>query len=184
MTVPQPLSSAPVRLRPPAETYEVLVSKHVPTLRRWVAGRMRNPQDAEDVVQQTLLLALRHFDQFRYEASFGTWLCTIATNEIRARFRRPDNRRTVLIDPQAFATWEVKDTRRSPLAEAELEQVRVRMHQAIADLPELYRDVVELRDLRGLSIRETANSLRLSTPAIKSRLLRARCMLRKSYGDA
>jgi RNA polymerase sigma-70 factor (ECF subfamily) len=144
---------------------------------------MRYSEDAEDVVQQTLLLALRHFHQFRYEASFATWLCKIAINVIRARLRRPDYWRTVLFDPQAFAAWEIKDPGPSPLAKLELEEVHVRMHRAISKLPEAYRDVVQLRDLRGLTIRETAGLLRLTTPATKSRLFRARTMLRKSYGE-
>lgn len=167
-----------------AETYEVLVSQHVHMLRKWVRCRLRNVDDAEDVVQQTLLLALRHFEQFRYEASFGTWLCTIAINEIRGRIRRPDHWRTVFLDPQVIATWELKDPGRSQLAELEQNEVHERLHQAIAELPEAYRSVLESRDISGLTIRQTAASLRLSTPAIKSRLLRARRMLRKAHGKA
>ena len=161
------------------QAYEALLSRHLQTLRRWASGRMRNTEDAEDVVQQTLLLAFRHFDQFRYEASFGTWLCRIAINVIRARMRRPDYWRAVSIDPQVFATWEMKDPQPSPLAELEPNEVRIRIHRAISALPEPYRDVVELRDIRGLTIRETADLLGLTTPAIKSRLFRARSMLRK-----
>jgi RNA polymerase sigma-70 factor (ECF subfamily) len=184
MTIPQPLANATSWGRTPATgTYEALVSQHIHVLRRWVSSKMQNPSDAEDVVQQTLLLALRHFDQFRYEAGFGTWLCRIAINEIRGRIRRPDNWRTVFVDTQVFATWGVRDPGRSPLAELERKEANERLHDAITELPELYRSVVELRDLGGLTIRETAKSLRLTTPAIKSRLLRARTMLRKSYSE-
>ncbi len=161
------------------QAYELLLSKHIHILRRWTSGRMRNTEDAEDVVQQTLFLAFRHFDQFRYEASFGTWLCKIAIIVIRARMRRSDHWRAVSVDPQVFATWEVEDPQPSALAQLEFNEMRIRIHRAISELPELYRDVVELRDIRGLTIRETADLLRLTTPAIKSRLSRARSMLRK-----
>lgn len=159
------------------ETYEELVTPHVALLRKWVRGRVARREDAEDVVQQTLLLGLRHVDQFRFEASFSTWLCRIAMNVIRAGFRRPEHQRLLIIDPNAMRGFELQDPGESALGCLQRRETNAALYQAIARLPEIYRTVVELRDLRGLSLRETSRLLRLSHGAIKSRHHRARGLL-------
>ena len=141
--------------------------------------RLRGKLDPSDVVQQTLLLALRHIGQFRFEASFGTWLCRIAINVIRGRLRSPEHSRMIYADPQTLESFDLKDPRRSPLATLERKQESARLHRAIAKLPEIYREVIDLRDLRGLSIRETSDALSISRAAIKSRHHRARGLLLK-----
>jgi len=162
---------------PGPESYEALVSPHLHLLRRWVKSRVPNIEDADDVIQQTLLLALRHFGQFRFEASFGTWLCHIALNVIRGRMRRPEYSRTIFTDPQTLESRETTDPRHCPQAALERSEVNARLHRAISKLPDIYRVVVELRDLRGLTIHETAESLRMTRSAVKSRHHRARGML-------
>lgn len=169
----------PLSFTPNRESYDVLVTPHLHLLKRWVKSRVQNIADADDIIQQTLLLAFRHMDQFRYEASFGTWLCSIAVNVIRGNLRRPDHSRIVSTDPRTIENLSVRDPRQSALAVLERREVDVRLHRAISKLPELYRIVVELRDLRCLSIHETAKQLSASKPAIKSRHRRARIMLLK-----
>jgi RNA polymerase sigma-70 factor, ECF subfamily len=138
---------------------------------------MSRAEDVEDVVQDTLLLALRHFDSFRFEAEFSTWLCHIATNVIRGRFRKPDFRRIVFTDQAILERMEQPIAAVSQLTVLEKKEAASRLHVAISKLPCEYRVVVELRDLKGLSIRETASALSLSTPAVKSRHHRARWRL-------
>ncbi len=168
MTPAQPL---------PQTSFEDLVLPYLPLIRRLVSVRVQNWHDAEDVVQQTLVLAFRHIGQFRFESSLGTWLCRIAINVIRGRLRSPEVWRTVSTDTQVIESMGLRDQRPSALAMLERKEMSQRLRGAIAELPEPYRVVVELRDLRGLSIRETANSLFLSTPAVKSRHYRAKSLL-------
>ena len=185
MTIDQPISQAiPWACAPGPKTYETLVAPHMRPLGRWVRSRVPPGEDADDIIQQTLLLALKNIGQFRNEASLTTWLCRIAVNVIRGRMRRPDRWRTVFTDPQHLAASNVTDPLQSPEAALVTKEANLRLHRAISSLPELYRVVVELRDLRGLSIQETADSLRLSKPAVKSRHNRARCMLSKLYAAA
>ena len=167
----------------PREKYEALVSPHLGTLRRWVLTKVRNNHDAEDVVQQTLLLAYRHLEQFRFEASFGTWLCRIALNVIRGRMRSPDFSRLVAIDPRTMENFNLHDKRQSPLSLLESKEARIKVHSAISKLPDMYRVVVEMRDLRGFSIQETADSLGLTRPAIKSRHHRARLLMHRFLSE-
>ena len=157
--------------------YDALISPHLPLLKRWVKKKAPNSIDSDDVIQQTLLLAIRHFGKFRFEASFGTWLCSIAMNEIRARLRDPENPRLTNDDSRILT---LSDPCSSPLATLERKEANVQLHRAIAQLPEIYRVVVELRDFRELSTRETSKRLSISATAVKSRHYRARCQLLKA----
>src|ERR1700736_2199502 len=91
------------------ENYETMVSPHLVPLKRWVTSKVSNSHDAEDILQQTLFLAFRHFEQFRFEASFGTWLCRIALNVIRGRLRSPDFSRTLVTAPQMLEQYNLHD---------------------------------------------------------------------------
>ena len=167
---------------PPAQlqskkSFEELVLPHLPSLRRFVSSRVRNWHDAEDIVQQTLVLAFRHIGQFRFESSLATWLYRIAVNVIRGRLRSAEMKRTIVADTEEMESLGLRDQRPSALAMLERKETSEQVRGAIARLPEMYRIVVESRDLNGLTIRETADSLFLTTPAVKSRHLRGRSLL-------
>jgi len=162
-------------------SHDQLFSQHLPALRRWVKGRVPNPADADDVIQETILLGLRHMQQFRFEASLSTWLCQIALNVIRGRRRCPEYSRLMITEPRTIEQWTLHDPRESPFAVLEACQIRKSLHRAIRELPADYREVVELRDLRGYSVRETALHLDLSSAAVKSRHYRARIQLRSIF---
>jgi RNA polymerase sigma factor (sigma-70 family) len=164
---------------PAPETFEAMLSPHLNLLRRWVVRRVDRFEDAEDVIQQTLLLGLTHIGQFRHESSLGTWLCRIAINVIRGRHRRPDYSRIVFVDPNTIETVGLKDQRPCPLAILERDQGHSALYEAIEKLPAMYRIAVDLRDLQGLSIQETALTLRITKAAVKSRHHRARSLLLK-----
>jgi len=144
---------------------------------------LRNPTDAEDVAQEAMLKALKHIRQFRAEAKFSTWLIQITVNEARMR-RRKD--RSSLIEPiddrrddeGDYAPRDFIDWREIPLETLEREEIREKLAEALASLGEKYREVFILRDMQHLSIEETANVLGISTASVKTRLLRARLMLR------
>jgi len=144
---------------------------------------LRNGADAEDAAQEAILKAFRHIAQFREEARFSTWLIQIAVNEARMHRRR--NRAGVMepianrpdesgnYTPRDFADW-----REIPSETLERKEIREKLAEALASLGEMYREVFVLRDMQHLSIEETSEALGISTASVKTRLLRARLMLR------
>ena len=169
-------ANPPARLQP-QRSFEDLVLPYLPLIRNFVGIRVHNWHDAEDIVQQTLVLAFRHIGQFRFESSLGTWLCRIALNVIRGRLRSSKIASTVCADPQTMELLGLYDQRPSALAMLERQDLSRQLRGAIAELPKTYRVVVELRDLHGLTIEETADSLFLSKTAVKSRHFRAKLLL-------
>ena len=144
---------------------------------------LRNEADAEDVAQEAMLKAFKHIGQFRAESRFSTWLIQITVNEARMR-RRKEHAEIMepIADredqegnstPRDFADW-----REIPLETLERKEVRQKLAEALASLGEKYREVFVLRDMQHLSIEETAKALGISTASVKTRLLRARLMLR------
>ena len=144
---------------------------------------LRNEADAEDAAQDAILKAFTHLAQFRVEARFSTWLIQIAINEARMRIRKQHSEiMKPLIEqqddesqyqPQEFADW-----REIPSEALERKEIRNALEQALAGIAQKYREVFLLRDVQQLSIEEAAEALGLSRAAIKTRLLRARLMLR------
>lgn len=145
---------------------------------------LRNEADAEDVCQEAMLKAFAHIRQFRAEARFSTWLIQITVNEALMRRRRD---RTVVMEglaerpdeegnytPRDFADW-----REIPSEALERKEVRHRLAEALATLDRKYREVFMMRDIEHLNIQETAEALGISTASVKTRLLRARLMLRE-----
>lgn len=144
---------------------------------------LRNDADAEDCAQEAVLKAFKNIRQFRSEAKFSTWLIQIAINEARMRRRKL---RTDLMEPieqqepeeGSYAPREFADWREIPSEALERKEVCEKLAGALASIGEIYRDVFVLRDMQQLSIEETAKSLGISTASVKTRLLRARLMLR------
>jgi RNA polymerase sigma-70 factor, ECF subfamily len=144
---------------------------------------LRNQTDAEDAAQEAMLKALANIRQFRAEARFSTWLIQITVNEALMR-RRKD--RTGMIqgieerrdEDGEYTQREFADWREIPSEALERKEVRRRLADALASLDRKYREVFVLRDMEQLNIQETAEALGISVAAVKTRLLRARLMLR------
>jgi len=144
---------------------------------------LRNQADAEDVAQEAVLKAFHHIRQFRAEARFSTWLIQIAVNEARMRRRKEH---ADLMEPIAarrdeegnYTPRDFADWRDIPSESLERKEVRQLLTSALGSLSEIYREVFVLRDMQHLSIEETAQALGISVAAVKTRLLRARLMLR------
>jgi RNA polymerase sigma-70 factor (ECF subfamily) len=146
---------------------------------------LRNQADAEDVAQEAALKAFKHIGQFRAEARFSTWLIQITVNEARmwrrkghAHMMEPisnheDNDTEGNYTPRDFADW-----REIPSETLERHEVRQKLAEALGSLGQIYREVFVLRDMQQLSIEETAKALGISNASVKTRLLRARLMLR------
>jgi RNA polymerase sigma-70 factor, ECF subfamily len=144
---------------------------------------LRNEADAEDAAQEAILKGLTHIGQFRGDARFSTWLTQITVNEALMRRRR--NHSEVMepigerqeedgtYTPRDFADW-----REIPSESLERKEIRQKLAEAVAMLTQKYREVFVLRDIQHLSIEETAEALGISRASVKTRLLRARLMLR------
>ena len=144
---------------------------------------LRNEADAEDVAQEAVLKAFKHIRQFRAEARFSTWLIQITVNEARMRRRKEH---AAIMQPMAdlqdedgnYTPRDFADWREIPSETLERSEVREKFAEALASLGQKYREVFVLRDIHHLSIEETAKTLGVSTASVKTRLLRARLMLR------
>jgi RNA polymerase sigma-70 factor, ECF subfamily len=144
---------------------------------------LRSEADAEDAAQEAFLKAFKHLRQFRSESRFSTWLIQIAINEARMRQRREhgDVMRPLeeteteegTYAPRDFADW-----REIPSEALERNEVRALLIRALNSLARKYHEVFVLRDVQQMSTEETAQALGISQGAVKTRLLRARLMLR------
>jgi len=168
--------------------FEELVARY----QRRVLGLSRrilgSQHDAEDVTQQTFLSVLEHLDGFREESSVATWVLRIAANHALKALRKRRNQPTVPLDtadgngdsyaamphPEFIARW-----RDGPEQLAHRAEIRRLLDAALEEIDQKYRLVFVLRDVEGLSTRETADTLGLSEANVKVRLLRARLMLRE-----
>ena len=152
-------------------------------LYRLARGILRNDSEAEDVVQETYVRAFTHLDGFRGDSSLATWLARIAMNEALGRLRK--QRPSVDLGTLAPGVLEAQiiqfplsapseDPEKS-MAQREIQQV---VEHAIDDLPEAFRIVFITRVIEGMNVEETAEILGLKPETIKTRLHRARTMLR------
>lgn len=160
-----------------------LIQPYQRTVYATLVSMLRNKEDAEDVTQDVLLKALARLHQFRRESAFGTWLIQIAINEARMCRRKLRHGRMFSLTngtdddgvyiPKDFADW-----REIPSEALERSEIRETLAKALTLLEEHYRLAFILRDVNELSITETANILGITRGAVKTRLRRARLMLR------
>jgi RNA polymerase sigma-70 factor (ECF subfamily) len=153
---------------------------------------LNNPQDAEDVLQETFLKAFRSLGRFDGRAKPSTWLYRIATNEALMLLRKRRAQEVSIEEPVDASGGEqeplqIVDWCCLPEEELMSAEARTALDQAIETLPHSLRVVFLLRDIEGLSTRETADVLELSETAVKTRLSRARLHLREElsayYGE-
>jgi RNA polymerase sigma-70 factor (ECF subfamily) len=166
------------------QAFEKLVNQYDRKIFRIAQHITQNREDAEDVVQDSFLKAYQKLDQFQGNSKFYTWLVRIAVNEALMRLRKRRSGRTVSIDedvqtdegsmPRDLAEW--RPNPEALYGQSELADI---LRKTIQGLPPGFRVVFVLRDVDGLSTEETAETLGLSIPAVKSRLLRARLQLRE-----
>ena len=163
--------------------FNELVERHQDRVYRHAERMLGNPQDAEEVLQDTFLQAYRHLGSFEERSRFSTWIYRIATNESLMRLRRSSRRREVQLEEAPSgeverASEEVREFARSAIDHVMDREIREILAKALHELPSEYRVVFVLRDVDELSNAEVAEILGLSVPAVKSRLHRARLWLR------
>ncbi len=146
---------------------------------------VKNETEAEDAAQEAVISSYRHLGSFRGEAKFSTWLTTIAINEGRKRLRKAKAAAEESIEEEVegqegdYTPAPLTDWREVPLEALERKELREALRTAVAELPDLYRQVFILRDLEELNIEETAQAMGISVSVVKVRLHRARIMLQK-----
>ncbi len=162
-----------------------LVERYEPRVYNLARKMMRNPQDAEDVLQETFISVYQHLDTFRAESSFSTWLYRIAMNASLMKLRGHKEAPLSLDEPVESAgdgalPRELVDWGITPEEALLSGETRAQMDAAVEALPETLRAVFVLRELEDLSVQETASVLGISVPNVKTRLHRARMLLRES----
>lgn len=178
------------------DAFEELVGRHERQIYTLALRILQNPHDAEDVTQQAFISALENLAGFREESRFATWLYRIATHAALKIIRKRKGLDTVSLeeatepreDYDGIAHPEfITDWRQSPEELIHRNETQRLLEEALAQLDEKHRLVFLLRDVEGLSVRETAEALGLSEANVKVRLLRARLQLREQltqvFGD-
>jgi RNA polymerase sigma-70 factor (ECF subfamily) len=167
------------------ETYlfEIIMRRYNQRLFRVANSILKNAGEAEDVMQDAYVRAYTHLNQFAEKAKFSNWLTKIAVYESLARLRRSKrftsmdefvNREGIMGNLKAESGDPAKDLFRRQMVEM--------LENAISTLPRKYRLVFMLRDAEGLNTHDTAESLGISEEAVKTRLHRARALLRTKLG--
>ena len=150
--------------------FEILIRRYNQRVYRAVRAVLRGDDEVEDVMQQAYLSAFAHLGQFAERAQFSTWLIRIAVNEALARLRK-----------RGRFEWEMPEMESNepnPEQQAAISQMREVVEQELEALPTTYRTVLVLRDVEGLSTSEAAEALGVSDDVVKTRLHRARAMVR------
>lgn len=165
---------------------EVLMRRYNQRLFRIARSVLGDDGEAEDVVQDTYIRAYRHLNEFKGPRGFGRWLCRIASNRALMRARRADWARRSRPQPGDGESPNQETTMHTPVSAepgpedaAYRDQIRGLIEQAIDALPEHYRTAFTMREVEQMSVRETAACLGIETATVKSRVHRARRLLRR-----
>ncbi|TPJ38234.1 RNA polymerase sigma factor [Mesorhizobium sp. B2-6-5] len=163
--------------------FRAIIKTHNQRLYRIARGVVRNDSEAEDIVQEAYVRAFAHLESFRGDASLGTWLSRIVINEALGRLRK--RRRTVAMpeNPQAEIIQFPLNPSDDPERTMAQRQILALVERATDSLPVLYRMVFVARVIEGLSIEETSELLGVRPETVKTRLHRARTLLRKALDD-
>jgi RNA polymerase sigma-70 factor (ECF subfamily) len=161
--------------------FEILMRRYNQRLFRVARSVVRDDAEAEDVVQQAYVNAFTHLGQFAGTARFSTWLTRIATHEALARVRRRGRRLEIehLRDGEDDAIESLPARGPTPEKQALDRELAHALEASLDALPQLYRSVFMLRDVQGLSTAEAAECLEVTEDVVKTRLHRARALLRE-----
>ncbi|KPK65647.1 MAG: hypothetical protein AMK73_02330 [Planctomycetes bacterium SM23_32] len=161
------------------EAFGRLVERHQDHIYNAVYHLVGSEQDAEDIAQDVFMRAYSHLNGFQGRARFSTWLYGIMLNAVRSHWRRAGPRRTVSLEGAGDETRaDPPATGDGPVRRAVRREHVDAVRGAIAELEEEWREIIVLRDIRGLSYEELAETLDLPAGTVKSRLHRARAALR------
>lgn len=159
-----------------AALFEMLMRRHNQRMYRMARAVLRTDDEVDDVLQQAYLSAYQHLDQFEGGAQFSTWLTRIVLNEALGR-RRKQGPQFMAGEDDTMLTLVDRKTR-DPEQQASSSELRRVLEEEVASLSDTFRAVFIMRDVEGLSTSETATCLGISEDLVKTRLHRARTVLR------
>ena len=167
--------------------FEALMRRHNGKLFRVARAILRDDAEAEDALQEAYLDAYRHIDEFRGGAQVATWLTRIVINQALMRRRKRDrvvlpfgDRRSPDHDPDPPEADVADETTESPPGAVLRGELRRLLERRIDDLPVAFRTVFVMRDVDDLTVQETADCLAIPAATVRTRLFRARALLRES----
>ena len=169
------------------QAFEALMRRHNGRLFRAARAILRNDAEAEDAVQDAYLDAYRHMREFRGDAQVGTWLVRIAVNHALMRLRK-QKRDNIVVPFQPGESEEtsaivdhIPDERtESPTTTTLRGEIRQLLERRIDELPIAFRTVFVLREVEEMSVEETADALGIPSATVRTRLFRARALLRQA----
>lgn len=172
------------------QAFESLVTRYESKVYRLAIRMLRNPQDAEDALQETFIQVYRGLAGFEGRSTFSTWLFRLATNACLMKIRHRATEPSKMLPLEDYLPRQEQgeipqmvDWTDRPEDALLSKESREKMMEALEKLPPEYRAVFILRDMEGLSNAETGESLGISVAAVKSRLHRARLALRGMLSD-
>ena len=170
-------------------TFDELVAAYEKKIFNVIYRFLGDHEEAADLTQETFISAYKSYQRFRGDAKVYTWLYQIAINHCRNRLRQRGRARALQIesldqprdwdDESDSSGREIADLKQAPHTVLEEKELRQRILAAVQSLPPDYREVVILREIQGLSYNEIAEAANLSLDNVKTRLSRARAMLRR-----
>jgi RNA polymerase sigma-70 factor (ECF subfamily) len=160
--------------------FETLMRRYNQRVFRAARAILRDEAEAEDVAQEAWVRAFQHLNQFEGRASFSTWLTRIAVHEaLRRAGRRHKNEEIDAMEETRKDALPQLSAAGTPEESASVSEVRTLIESSIDALPDVYREIFVLRDVEEMSTTEAAECLGISEENVKTRLHRARAMLRK-----
>ena len=171
--------------RESAQQFQDVLARYMPSFQRMAFRKLGNTADAEDAVQDALLSAYKHLDQFNRGAQMSTWLTSIVINAARMQLRKRSRHIQVSLDEpfgdeqQNFASERIADDSPSPEDECRRSELHERVGQLLTQLSAPLRRAFQLRDVDGLTTHEAAVILGVPDGTVKAQLARARASLRQ-----
>lgn len=166
----------------PQGDFEGVVSRYSPVLFRIALRRLRNVEDAKDAVQDALLSAFKCIGQFEGRSQLSSWLTRIVINAALMKLRSRLRHETASLDQPteevgANLANEIVDARPNPEVTCARTEMEEKLHRALQHISPKLRIAFQMRELDGMSTRETANALGITVNTLKSRVVRARAAL-------
>ena len=163
------------------DAYGKIVGRYNGRLYNFIYRFVGDRETAEDIVQETFLRAFRKRKEYRAIANFSTWLFTIAGNLAKSELRRRKRWRMFSLerDEETDTGMELPDNSAPPDKVAESSLADVQIQEAIASLPDNYKQVILLRDVQGMSYQEISEIVDCPVGTVKSRVNRARLKLQQ-----
>ena len=158
---------------PNQQEFTQLLQPNLLPLNRFVLGMVGNQFDAEDIVQETVVVPFIHFADFRAESKFKTWLMSIAENEVRTKRRSEFRSRMSYFDFDELERMAHTTSNDSPYRQYQENETTRLVQNAMVTLHPTYKEMIRMRAIDGLNIADTARQLSISVPAAKARYYRA-----------